>query len=93
MYAYLISYLVAYLKYILVMNVNLNIWIRDQGVRGEGSPVYSSSVCEGIYTDKYSDIYIRRRYIPRLLYRLTDEYNVYSSIIEVYLSVITDKPF
>jgi hypothetical protein len=35
--------------------------------------------------------YIRRCYIPRLLHRLTEKYNVYSSVMKVCSSVITDE--
>jgi hypothetical protein len=35
--------------------------------------------------------YIRQRYIPRLLRRLTEEYNAYLSVLKVCLPVITDK--
>jgi hypothetical protein len=34
--------------------------------------------------------FIHQCYIPRLLHRLTDKYNVYSSVIKVCSSVITD---
>jgi hypothetical protein len=34
---------------------------------------------------------IHRRYIPWLLHQLIEEYNIYSSVMKVYLSVITDE--
>jgi hypothetical protein len=37
--------------------------------------------------------YIHWSYIPRLFERLTEEYNVYSSVMKVCSSVITDKHF
>jgi hypothetical protein len=37
--------------------------------------------------------YICRHYIHRFLHRLTEEYNIYSSVKKVYLSVITDERF
>jgi hypothetical protein len=53
---------------------------------GAGSPVYFSFTCNReIY------FYIRQSYIPQLLHRLTEEYNVYSSVMNVCLSVITDE--
>jgi hypothetical protein len=35
--------------------------------------------------------YIHRHYISRLLHRLTEEYSLYSSVIELRSSVITEK--
>jgi hypothetical protein len=35
--------------------------------------------------------YIHQCYIPRFLHRLTKEYNVYSLVMKVYSSVITDE--
>jgi hypothetical protein len=36
-------------------------------------------------------VYIRWRYIPRLLRWLTEEYKLYSSVIELCSSVITEE--
>jgi hypothetical protein len=38
-------------------------------------------------------VYIHRCYIPQLLRFLTEEYNLHSLVIEVRLSVITNKRF
>jgi hypothetical protein len=35
--------------------------------------------------------YIHWRYIPQFLCRLTEEYNVYSSVMKVCSSVVTDE--
>jgi hypothetical protein len=35
--------------------------------------------------------YIRWWYIPRLLHLLTEEYNIYSSVIQLRSSVITEE--
>jgi hypothetical protein len=35
--------------------------------------------------------HIRQRYIPRLFHRLTEEYDLYFSVMQLNLSVITDE--
>jgi hypothetical protein len=35
--------------------------------------------------------YIRQHYIPQLFYRLAEEYKLYSSVIELHLSVIAEE--
>jgi hypothetical protein len=59
----------------------MNTWLGPRGV-----PIYSSIPMN-------IDAYIHRRYISQFLHWLTDKYNVYSSVINVCLSVITKERY
>jgi hypothetical protein len=66
----------------------MDTWLRRRGV---GSPVYSLVILLYSLVPRNIVTYIYRCYIPRLLSQLTVEYTLYSSVIELCSSTITEE--
>jgi hypothetical protein len=79
---------------------------KSKGKHSTSADLFAVMVLLNFYlhaTDEYIDIYssvprnidnyIRWRYIPRCFHRLTEEFTLYSLVIQLYSSVVIDKCF